>query len=189
MDINENKNTPICFPKNKPHKIPNGTGESRELREIPFKTIFTGQHQELYDDVKKMVPEFDYYLDIMKDNQSLNEIISGISTGFNEILKKESPNLFMVQGDTSSATISAIIAFYKKIPVGHVEAGLRTYNKYSPFPEEMNRCLISKIADIHLCPTTIAVNNLRKEGITQKVYLVGNTVVDAFNLISNVPNS
>ena len=100
----------------------------RELdkRGIPFKTVFTGQHRELYDDVKDLVPEPDHHLAIMKENQSLSSIISGISSKLGEILRVESPDLLMVQGDTATVAISTLIAFYEKIPVGHVEAGLRT---------------------------------------------------------------
>ena len=152
-------------------------------KNIPHKTLFSGQHRDLFKQFKNYLPKPDYTLNTMEKNQSLNKLSSKI---FAEIDMIDLSNIthVIVQGDTTTAYIIAMAAFNRKIKVIHLEAGLRTYNKYSPFPEEMNRCLISKIADIHLCPTTIAVNNLRKEGITQKVYLVGNTVVDAFNLIS-----
>ena len=120
----------------------------REMNErgISFKTVFTGQHRQLYDDVKDLVPEPDYHMDIMKEGQSLTSIMTGISSKFGEILRSESPNLLIVQGDTATVAISAFIAFYEKISVGHVEAGLRTYDLTSPFPEEGNRQLVSRLA-------------------------------------------
>ena len=152
----------------------------RELskRNIFFKTVFTGQHKELYDDVKDLVPKPDYHLAIMKKNQSLINIISGISSQLNGILKEETPDLLMIQGDTSTAAISALIAFYEKIPIGHVEAGLRTYDLTSPFPEEGNRQIISRLARYNWAPTKLASEQLKEEKI-QNVIVTGNTVVDA----------
>jgi UDP-N-acetylglucosamine 2-epimerase (non-hydrolysing) len=137
----------------------------RELDErgIPFKTVFTGQHRELYNDVKELVPEPDHNLAIMEKNQSLSSIISGISSKFGEILRVESPNLLMVQGDTATAAISALIAFYEKIQVGHVEAGLRTYDLTSPFPEEGNRQLVSRLANITGHQLNWQLNNYKKK--------------------------
>ena len=139
----------------------------RELdnRGVQFKTVFTGQHRELYDDVKDLVPKPDFHLSIMKENQTLTNIMAGISSRFGEILIDESPDLLIVQGDTSTVAVTAIIAFYEKVPVGHVEAGLRTYNLESPFPEEGNRQLVSRIASYNWAPTRLAGIQLEKEKV------------------------
>ena len=152
-------------------------------KKIPCKTLFSGQHKDLFEQFKNYLPTPDFIMDTMENNQSLNKLSSKIFSQV-DLLDLSGITHFIVQGDTTTAYILAMAAFNQKIKVIHLEAGLRTYDKYSPYPEEMNRCLISKIADIHLCPTEIAVNNLKSEGITKNVYLVGNTVVDAFNLIS-----
>ena len=149
-----------------------------EKRGLSYKTVFSGQHQELYEDVKDLVPEPDYHLAIMQENQSLTNIMSGISSRFSEILKKESPDLLIVQGDTSTVAISALIAFYEKIPVGHVEAGLRTYNLSSPFPEEGNRQIVSRLAKYNWAPTEFAAEQLKEEKI-HNIMVTGNTIVDA----------
>lgn len=158
-------------------------------KDIPFETLFSGQHVDLFKDFKKWLPNPDYTLDIMEKGQSLNHLTSKIFDQFQNMVfgnfsKYSKIKYVIVQGDTTTAYAIAMAAFNNKIKVIHLEAGLRTHDKYSPFPEEMNRCLISKIADIHLCPTEISVNNLKMEGITKNVYQVGNTVVDAFNTIS-----
>ena len=152
----------------------------RELdkRGISFKTVFTGQHRELYDDVKDLVPEPDFHLDIMKENQTLIDILSSISLRFGEILRSENPDLLIVQGDTSTVAISALIAFYEKVPVGHVEAGLRTYDLASPFPEEGNRQMVSRIASYNWAPTELAAKQLKKENVGN-ITITGNTVIDA----------
>ena len=152
----------------------------RELRKvgIPFKTVFTGQHKELYDDVKDLVPEPDSHLAIMKENQTLTDILSSISLRFGEILRSENPDLLIVQGDTSTVAVSALIAFYEKVPVGHVEAGLRTYDLTSPFPEEGNRQMVSRIASYNWAPTELAAKQLKKENVGN-ITVTGNTVIDA----------
>ena len=152
----------------------------RELdkRGISFKTVFTGQHRELYDDVKDLVPEPDFHLAIMKENQTLTDILSSISLRFGEILRSENPDLLIVQGDTSTVAISALIAFYEKVPVGHVEAGLRTYDLTSPFPEEGNRQMVSRIASYNWAPTELAAKQLKKENV-DNITVTGNTVIDA----------
>ncbi len=147
-------------------------------RNLQFKTVFTGQHRELYEDVKDLVPTPDYHLSIMKENQTLTDILSNISLKFGEILKNESPDLLIVQGDTSTVAVTALIAFYEKIPVGHVEAGLRTYNLESPFPEEGNRQIVSRFAQYNWAPTEWAANNLKDE-MVNNVIVTGNTVTDA----------
>ena len=154
---------------------------------IPYKTLFSGQHKDLYEQFKSYLPKPTYILNTMENNQSLNKLSGKI---FNQLDKIDLTDIkyIIVQGDTTTAYILAMAGFNEKIKVIHLEAGLRTYDKYSPFPEEINRTLISRIADIHLCPTEIAVNNLKNEGITDNVYLVGNTVVDAFKIINNINN-
>jgi len=151
----------------------------RELdkRRIHFKTVFTGQHRELYDDVKDLVPEPDHHLAIMKENQSLSSIMSDISSKLGEILRIDSPDLLLVQGDTATVAISALIAFYEKIPVGHIEAGLRTYDLTSPFPEEGNRQIVSRLAKYNWAPTALAAEQLQKENV-DNIIVTGNTVID-----------
>ena len=164
----------------------------RELdkRGILFKTVFTGQHRELYDDVKDLVPKPDFHLDIMKENQTLTDTISNISLRFGKILQSENPDLLIVQGDTSTVAISALIAFYEKVPVGHVEAGLRTYDLTSPFPEEGNRQMVSRIASYNWAPTELAAKQLKKENVGN-ITVTGNTVIDAckkFNYLISYEN-
>lgn len=140
----------------------------------------TAQHRQMLDsvlDIFSLKPDYD--LDIMEQRQSLYTITAKALTGMEGVLKEAAPDLVLVHGDTSTTFVGALAAFYAQIPVGHVEAGLRTYDKYSPFPEEMNRNLVSRIATLHFCPTEANVENLRREGITQGVYQTGNTVIDA----------
>ena len=158
--------------------------EAFDKNNIPYKTLFSGQHKDLFKQFKNYLPTPDFIMKTMEKKQSLNKLSSKIFAQYDNIDLTGITHV-IVQGDTTTAYILAMAAFNKKLKVVHLEAGLRTNNKYSPFPEEMNRKLISSIANIHLCPTEIAVNNLKKEGITRDVYLVGNTVVDAFELISN----
>jgi UDP-N-acetylglucosamine 2-epimerase (non-hydrolysing) len=120
----------------------------------------------------------------MKENQDLAEVTSRILTGLSEVLNEEKPDLVMVQGDTVSAMAGGLGAYYKRIPVAHVEAGLRTGNKYQPFPEEINRRFVASLADVHFAPTTAARDNLVKEGVAENhVHVTGNTVVDALQHI------
>lgn len=140
----------------------------------------TAQHRQMLDsvlDIFSLKPDYD--LDIMEPRQSLYTITAKALTGMEGVLKEAKPDLVLVHGDTSTTFAGALAAFYAQVPVGHVEAGLRTYDKYSPFPEEMNRSLVSRIAALHFCPTQANVENLRREGITQGVYQTGNTVIDA----------
>lgn len=151
---------------------------------IPCKTVFTGQHKELFEDVKSLVPEPDFHLDIMRHNQGINQVIAAILTDLQPILLQEKAKLVIVQGDTSTVLAAALCAFNNGIAVGHVEAGLRTYDLASPFPEEANRQLVSRIATFNWAPTDIAYDNLITEGIKQ-VSTTGNTVIDtcqSFNL-------
>jgi UDP-N-acetylglucosamine 2-epimerase (non-hydrolysing) len=153
-------------------------------RNIQFKTLFTGQHEDLIKDFYKYIDNPDYiFTNIMTHGQSLNELSSKILLQSNNLFKENVFSNIIVQGDTTTAYSLALSAFHFQIPVIHLEAGLRTNNKYSPFPEEINRRLISQIANVHLCPTNISINNLEKEGIINNVHLVGNTVVDIYKYI------
>ena len=140
----------------------------------------TAQHRQMLDsvlDIFRLVPDFD--LNIMEPRQTLSTITSKCLLGMEEVLEQARPDLVLVHGDTSTTFAGALAAFYHRVPVGHVEAGLRTYDKYSPYPEEMNRRMVSAIADLHFCPTTSNRDNLAREGIEQGVFLTGNTVIDA----------
>ncbi len=141
----------------------------------------TAQHREMLDQVLELFEiKPDYDLNIMKSGQSLSEITSRVLLGVEEVLKKERPDIVLVHGDTSTTLSGALAAFYAQIPVGHIEAGLRSFNMYSPYPEEMNRLLTTRIASIHFAATEGNVDNLIKEGINpQVVYKTGNTVIDA----------
>ena len=151
---------------------------------IEFKTLFSGQHENLIKDFYKYVDEPDYvFTDIMEHGQTLNQLSSKILLQSNKLFLDNTFSNVIVQGDTTTAYTLALSAFHFQIPVIHLEAGLRTNDKYSPFPEEINRRLISQIASIHLCPTTLSVENLQKEQITNGVHLVGNTVVDIYKYI------
>ena len=149
--------------------------------------INTGQHREMshmFLEIFNLTPDYD--LNIMKPGQTLGSMTTRILHELEVILHKEKPDWVMVQGDTTSAFCGALSAFYRQTPVGHIEAGLRTWNKYSPFPEEMNRTLIGRIAELHFAPTQMARNNLQKEGIDQqKIIVTGNTVVDALHWIES----
>ena len=140
----------------------------------------TAQHRQMLDsvlDVFALKPDWD--LDIMTPRQTLSTITSKCLLGMDEAIDGLKPDMILVHGDTSTTFAGALSAFYHQIPVGHVEAGLRTYDKYSPFPEEMNRKLVSAIADLYFCPTVNNKNNLLKEGITRELFVTGNTVIDA----------
>jgi len=148
---------------------------------IDVKICVTAQHRQMLDQVLNLfeiVPDYD--LNIMKENQDLYDITSNVLLSIKDVLKKERPVIVFVQGDTTTAFAASLASFYQKIPVAHIEAGLRTYNIYSPFPEEINRQLISRIATFHFAPTNRARDNLIKEGIDEsKIYVTGNTVIDA----------
>ena len=141
----------------------------------------TAQHRQMLDQVLEMFEiKPDYDLNIMKDRQTLVSIVTNALNGLDEIMKKEKPDIVLVHGDTSTTFVGALAAFYNMIAVGHVEAGLRTYDKYSPFPEEMNRQLTGRMTDMHFSPTINNKNNLLKENINEEdIYITGNTVIDA----------
>lgn len=143
-------------------------------------TCATTQQRELQNDILslfKIIPDYD--LDIMKENQDLSYITNAAIAGVTNILEVEKPDFLVVQGDTTTAFASALASYYKKVPIVHIEAGLRTHNIFSPFPEEANRALISKIATLHMAPTLYAQENLKQEGVVQNVFMVGNTIVDS----------
>jgi len=154
-----------------------------------FKTVvcITGQHEEMLSQVLKSFNiSADYDLKIMQKGQSLFDIFARCLTRIKIILEKESPDLVIVQGDTATAFVAGLAAFYFKIPVAHIEAGLRTNNKYNPFPEEINRRLLSVLADFHFAPTESARLSLLREGIPSKnIWVSGNTVVDSLLIVKN----
>ena len=140
----------------------------------------TAQHREMLDSVLEVFslkPDWD--LDIMTPRQTLSTITSKCLLGMDEAIDTLKPDMILVHGDTSTTFAGALSAFYHKVPVGHVEAGLRTYDKYSPYPEEMNRKLVTAIADLYFCPTENNRANLAREGVTEGVFVTGNTVIDA----------
>ena len=142
--------------------------------------VLTAQHREMLDQMLKwfeIEPDFD--LDLMRHGQTLSELTARVVVGIDEVIAKVKPDMLIVQGDTLTVMAASLAAFYQKVPVGHVEAGLRTDNRYNPFPEEMARRQTGRLASIHFAPTALAVENLRREGITENVYLTGNTVIDA----------
>jgi len=143
----------------------------------------TAQHRQMLDqvlDIFDIKPDYD--LDIMEQRQTLATITEKSLHGLDAVLEEAKPDIVLVHGDTSTTFAGALAAFYHKIPVGHVEAGLRTYDKYSPFPEEMNRKLVGQIADLHFAPTARNRDNLAREQITDGVLVCGNTVVDAIHM-------
>lgn len=143
----------------------------------------TAQHRQMLDQVLEIFDiQPDYDLDIMQPQQTLSIITEKSLHGLDEVLEKAKPDIVLVHGDTSTTFAGALAAFYHKIPVGHVEAGLRTYDKYSPFPEEMNRKMTGQIATLHFAPTKRNLENLARENITDGVTIVGNTVVDAIHM-------
>lgn len=155
--------------------------EMRKRSGIESVVALTGQHRELLKSVlTDFGLEYDYDLDIMEGMQSLSHITTSVLEGINGIIRKEKPDIVLVHGDTTTSMAAALAAFYEKVPVGHVEAGLRTYDRYSPYPEEMNRMLTARLADIHFAPTEATLQNLLREGIPpESVFVTGNTVIDA----------
>jgi len=155
--------------------------ELKKHDEIETIVCVTAQHRQMLDqvlDIFKLVPDYD--LDIMKERQTLVGITTRVLEGLDEVIKKEQPDIVLVHGDTSTSFVAGLAAFYNQVKVGHVEAGLRTYDKYSPFPEEMNRQLTGRIADLHFSPTEQNRLNLLKENVSDdNIYITGNTVIDA----------
>lgn len=154
--------------------------ELAKYEEITSICCVTAQHREMLDSVLEvfhLTPDWD--LDIMTPRQTLSSITSKCLIGMDEAIEQLKPDMILVHGDTSTTFAGALSAFYHKVPVGHVEAGLRTYDKYSPYPEEMNRKLVTSIADLYFCPTQSNRENLLREGIDRGVFITGNTVIDA----------
>ena len=154
--------------------------EVRKRADIQSICCVTAQHREMLDavlEIFRLTPDYD--LNIMEPRQTLSTITTKCLLGMEGVLEQAGPDLVLVHGDTSTTFAGALAAFYRQIPVGHVEAGLRTWDKYSPFPEEMNRKLVGDIADLHFCPTPANRENLAREGITDGVFVTGNTVIDA----------
>ena len=155
--------------------------ELHSREEIESIVCVTGQHRQMLDqvlDIFKVKPDFD--LQLMKERQSLTTITTGVLQQLEEILMKTMPDIVLVHGDTTTSASAALASFYQKVPVGHVEAGLRTYDIYSPYPEEMNRKIISQIAELHFAPTENNRNNLIRENICKNIFVTGNTVIDSF---------
>lgn len=156
------------------------------VRELALRPEFeslccvTAQHRQMLDSVLEIFHlRPDYDLNIMEPNQTLSTITSKCLMGLEGVMSQAKPDLVLVHGDTSTTFAGALAAFYQKIPVGHVEAGLRTWDRYSPFPEEMNRRLVGEIAELHFCPTASNRENLRRQGVENGAFVTGNTVIDA----------
>ena len=160
----------------------------KEFQKYPndFETIVcvTGQHREMLDQVLQIFDvKPDYDLNIMKQGQDLYDVTARVLTGMRDVFKECKPDVVLVHGDTTTSTAAALAAFYQQIPVGHVEAGLRTHNIYSPWPEEMNRQITGRIATYNFSPTPLARQNLETEEAQGKIYVTGNTVIDALHMV------
>ena len=157
-----------------------------QKRADEFETIVcvTGQHREMLDQVLKIFDVTpDYDLNIMKQGQDLTDVTARVLTGLRDVFKECRPDVVLVHGDTTTSTAGALAAFYAQIPVGHVEAGLRTHNLYSPWPEEMNRQVTGRIATYNFSPTPLSENNLKEEKAHGNIYVTGNTVIDALHMV------
>jgi UDP-N-acetylglucosamine 2-epimerase (non-hydrolysing) len=163
--------------------------ELNKYPEITSVVCVTAQHREMLDQVLELFEiQPDYDLSIMQPNQSLSEITARALTKLDEVLTKEKPDWVLVQGDTTTAMVGALAAFYHQIKVGHVEAGLRSFDKYQPFPEEINRKIATSISDLHFAPTEVSKQNLIREGVNEANILVtGNTVIDALLQVADKP--
>lgn len=153
-----------------------------------FQTIVcvTGQHREMLDQVLNIFEvKPDYDLNIMKQGQDLYDVTARVLTGMRDVFKECKPDVVLVHGDTTTSTAAALAAFYQQIPVGHVEAGLRTHNIYSPWPEEMNRQITGRIATYNFSPTPLSESNLKAEKAQGNIYVTGNTVIDALHMVVN----
>src|SRR5262249_39666845 len=150
------------------------------------KVCVTAQHRQMLDQVLSLFQiQPDYDLDIMRPGQSLNEVASAVLSGLDPILQAEAPDWILVQGDTTTVMAAGLAAFYRRIKVGHVEAGLRSFDKHHPYPEEINRRIASVVADLHFAPSQWAADNLRREGIPdEQIALTGNPVIDAIRQVA-----
>lgn len=148
----------------------------------------TGQHREMLDSVMEIFGlNGDFDLNIMEKQQTLTTITTKTILGMDRVIEQAKPDMILVHGDTSTTFAGALSAFYHQVPIGHVEAGLRTYDKYSPYPEEMNRVLVSDLADLHFAPTMANAENLRKESIRGQIFITGNTAIDAMKTTVQKP--
>ena len=157
-----------------------------QKRADEFETIVcvTGQHREMLDQVLKIFDVTpDYDLNIMKQGQDLTDVTARVLTGLRDVFKECRPDVVLVHGDTTTSTAGALAAFYAQIPVGHVEAGLRTHNLYSPWPEEMNRQVTGRIATYNFSPTPLSESNLKSENALGQIFVTGNTVIDALHMV------
>jgi UDP-N-acetylglucosamine 2-epimerase (non-hydrolysing) len=156
-------------------------------KQIETLVCVTGQHREMLDQVLQLFDiKSDYDLNIMKQGQDLYDVTSRVLMGMRDVLTEANPDIVLVHGDTTTSTASALASFYKQIPVGHIEAGLRTHDIYSPWPEEMNRLITSRIATYNFPPTLLSKQNLLDEGIDEnKILVTGNTVIDALYMVVN----
>ena len=157
-----------------------------QKHEDEFKTVVcvTGQHREMLDQVLTIFDVHpDYDLNIMKQGQDLYDVTARVLTGMRDVFKVCRPDVVLVHGDTTTSTAAALAAFYQQIPVGHVEAGLRTHNIYSPWPEEMNRQITGRIATYNFSPTPLSMHNLQEEKVQGKIYVTGNTVIDTLHMV------
>ncbi len=163
-------------------------GLANHQDQIESQVVSTGQHRQMLDQVLSIFQvQPDYDLEIMQRSQTLFQITRRILVGLEQLLQNEKPDVVLVQGDTTTAFTAALAASYLKICVGHIEAGLRTYDKYQPYPEEMNRQMVSTLADMHFAPTEGARDNLLREGVSDNlIYVTGNTVVDALTYIASL---
>ena len=164
--------------------------EFKKIKQVNIRVILTGQHKEMVQkimDIFKVEPDID--MQIMRKGQDLVNISLSVMRSLKQDFLEYPPKLVLVQGDTSTAFTAALTAFYLKIPVGHVEAGLRTNNLYNPFPEEGNRRLISQIASLHFAPTNLSKENLLKSGVTGQIFVTGNTVIDSLLIRSKLMNT
>lgn len=160
----------------------------KEFQKCPddFETVVcvTGQHREMLDQVLRIFEVTpDYDLNIMKQGQDLTDVTARVLTGMRDVFKECRPDVVLVHGDTTTSTAAALAAFYAQIPVGHVEAGLRTHNIYSPWPEEMNRQITGRIATYNFSPTPLSESNLKEEKAMGKIFVTGNTVIDALHMV------
>lgn len=157
--------------------------ELENRKEIKSIVVVTAQHREMLDQVLETFNiEPDYDLDIMKKGQTLSDITTRVLNGLEKVIKDKKPDIILVHGDTTTTFAGALAAFYNQVAIGHVEAGLRTYDKYSPWPEEMNRQMVDCMADMYFAPTKLSKENLIKQNIdASKIYITGNTAIDAMN--------
>jgi UDP-N-acetylglucosamine 2-epimerase (non-hydrolysing) len=161
--------------------------ELRKLNGVDVRVCVTAQHRRMLDQILNLVEiQPDYDLNLMRPQSNLTNLTNDVLSALGEVLSRESPDRVLVQGDTTTTMGATLAAFYRKIPVGHIEAGLRSWNNYSPWPEEVNRKIVSTIADLHFAPTIQARENLLKENVApDRVYVTGNTVIDALIEIRN----